>query len=162
MGENKGKRIMTNERFSGVTYVRQGDDVHQVSLGLAALSDLRIDYTGIPQPQRGGTATQLLIASALYCFASTFAAAMKARGAQILGLAGRASGEKGRDENYRTKILRIVIDLEVEIEDKDVPVLEKAKLLMEKGCLVTYSLEESVEIKHAIRRAGRAGTDSVL
>jgi osmotically inducible protein OsmC len=147
---------MTDEQKFSVTYERQGNDGHRVGLGLAALSDLKVDYTGIPQEQRGGTATRLLLASALYCFASTFASALKARGADILGLTGRASCEKGRDSAYRTKILSMRIELYVAIDDKDAAVLEKAKLLMEKGCLVTYSLEDAIEIEHEIRRVNPA------
>ena len=77
-----------------VEYERDGGDVPLSQLRTKKRSPIfRIDYTGIPLPERGGTANRLLCASALYCYASTLAAAMTARGVKNLRLKGKAISE---------------------------------------------------------------------
>jgi len=144
---------MDAEKEILVKYQRQGDDRHSLFMGSEGLPNISIDYTGIPQDQRGGTASRLLCASALYCFASTLGSALTARGAKIRSLSGRAVLEKGRDDYYRPKVSRIRIEMDVDVADADLPVLEKCKSVMEHGCLVTYSLEEGIEVEHIIRRS---------
>jgi len=146
---------MSEENGIVVQYKREGDDGHFLSMGSDAFADIRIDYTGIPQEQRGGTANRLLCAAALYCFASTFASALKARGARIKSLTGRAIPEKGRDDYHRTKIKQINIEIDVDVEEEDKPILEKCQKIMEQGCLVTYSLGEGIEVEHSIRYIGK-------
>ncbi|MHB1135069.1 MAG: OsmC family peroxiredoxin, partial [Chloroflexota bacterium] len=90
-----------------VNYRRESDDVHVLELSCAALPELRIDYTGIPIEDRGGTAARLLAAAALYCFSSTVGAALKGRGAEIKTLEGTAVASKGKDMYYRTKVTDI-------------------------------------------------------
>ena len=136
-----------------VEYHRQGQDGHFLALGSPALPDMHIDYTGIPQDQRAGTANRLLCASALYCFASTLGSALIARGATIKSLSGRAVSQKEKDDYYRTKVSRIRIEIDVNVEEKDLPILEKCQKIMERGCLITYSLDGGIEIEHSIKRA---------
>jgi uncharacterized OsmC-like protein len=133
-----------------VGYRREGDDIHHLLLGSDAVDDIRIDYTGIPNDQRGGTASKLLCAAALYCFASTFASALKARGARIESLSAKAVANKGRDDYYRTKLQDIRIEVDVDLGDTELPILEKCEKIMQRGCLVTYSLSEGIEVEHAI------------
>lgn len=135
-----------------LSYEREGDDHHIVRFNSEAIPDIKIDYTGIPLEERGGTSVQLLGASCLYCFAATFGSAMKARKADILSLKGQIELTKGKDEVRRTKVTEIEITLDVEIDDKDEATFEKCKKIMERGCLITYTLEESIEIDYNIRR----------
>lgn len=143
---------MEEEKEIIVTYKREGDDGHCLCLGTAALPDIRIDYTGIPKDARAGTAQRLLAASALYCFASTLGAALAARGVTIKSLTGRALSEKEKDEYYRTKVGNIQIEIEVDVNDADLPTLEKCEKIMENGCLITYSLNQGIEVEHTIKR----------
>jgi len=142
-----------NDQSITVEYARQGEDAHFIAFGSKAFSDIRIDYTGMPLSHRGGTANRFLCASALYCYASTLAAALIARGAKIQSLTGRATSETGRDDIQRIKVNKIQIDIFVDIEDKFLPVLEKCKKIMEKGCLVTSSLASGIQVEHSITRA---------
>jgi organic hydroperoxide reductase OsmC/OhrA len=143
-----------------VEYERDGEASHCLNWGSRAMPDLRIDYTGIPLPERGGTANRLLCASALYCYASTLAAAMTARGVKNLGLRGKATSETVKDEFQRTKINKIKIELTVSLEDKYLPVLEKCKKIMEKGCFVTFSLENGITVEHSIRNSPKPNLPS--
>jgi uncharacterized OsmC-like protein len=68
-------------------------------------------------------------------------------------LNGRAFAEKDRDDYFRTKVARIHIEIDVDVADADLPLLEKCKAIMERGCLVTYSLGEGIEVEHIIRRS---------
>ncbi len=135
-----------------VEYRRQGDDVHLLDVGSVAIPNLTIDYTDIPRAQRGGTATRLLSAAALYCFAGTLATALASRGATINSMTGRAVATRGKDANNRSKITDIRVEIDVEVNDADLPILEKCQRIMQSGCLVTYSLDNAVHVEHVIRR----------
>jgi len=133
-----------------VGYRREGDDVHVLELNCAALPRLRIDYTGIPIEDRGGTAARLLAAAALYCFSSTLGSALKSRGAHIEALTGNAVATKGRDDYYRTKITDIKISVDVRIPPEEAPILDKCEQIAERGCFITYSINEGIEVEHQI------------
>jgi len=135
-----------------VEYRRESPDIHSLVMSSKALPDIRIDYTGIPQDQRGGTSLKLLAGSILYCFAATLNSALTARGAKVWSLRGCAKAVKGKDEILRTKVKEVAIDIEVALDDKDEPILERCKAIMERGCLVSYSLEESFEVEYHIKR----------
>ena len=136
-----------------VEYVRNGETAHDLTWGSAAVPNLRIDYAGIPPAERGGTANRLLCASALYCFASTLAAALTARGVKNFGLKGRAVSGTVKDELQRTRVGKIRIEITVSLEDKFLPVLERCKKIMEKGCFITSSLEKAIAIEYSIRNS---------
>jgi osmotically inducible protein OsmC len=147
---------MTTETVQGeeirVEYLRQGDDIHHLQMGQSSLGDITIDYTGIPPKDRTSTAAKLLCASVIYCYASTLAAAMNVRGAQIKSLTGRAIATKGKDVFYKTKVNQITVELDVEIDDAHLPILEKCKRIMENGCLISYSVDQGIEVQHVINR----------
>ena len=50
-----------------VSFVQEGD-VYTVHTGSPTLKDIVMDYTGIPETERGGNSSALLIAAALSCF----------------------------------------------------------------------------------------------
>ncbi|MEW6265975.1 MAG: hypothetical protein AB1641_23120 [Thermodesulfobacteriota bacterium] len=77
-------------------------------------------------------------------------------GEVIRSLKGKAIGEKGRDQTFRTRRPRLGLELEVDLDDTRVPILEQGQDLMEKGDPVTYSLENAIEIEHVIRRVGES------
>jgi uncharacterized OsmC-like protein len=145
-----------------VSYRREGDDIHCLTLGSTALPDFKIDYSGIAKSERAGTATKLLCSAILYCFASTLASALISRGASVKSLAGSATATKARDSYHRTKIGDIRLEIEVDIDDADLPILDRCRDLMEQGCLVSYSVNQGIEIDHVIRRAGTARGDEAV
>ena len=133
-----------------VRYQCQGKDIHTLSLGSPFLADISLDYTGIPAAQRAGTAARLLLASALYCFASTLGSALQVRGVDFKSIKGRAIAEKEEDDYHRTRVSRIRIEIDAEVDPDDLPVLERCRKVMEKGCLITYSLYNGIEVEHTI------------
>jgi len=135
-----------------VEYKRISDDEHLVSLHSQALSDIRIDYGEMPLDERGGTSVKLLGASCLYCFAATLGSAMKARNADVKSMTGKVELIKGKDEIRRTKVLEMIIYIEVDIDDEHEATFEKCKKIMERGCLLTYSLEDAIDIEYEIVR----------
>jgi uncharacterized OsmC-like protein len=145
MGQHDGSEIT-------VEYVRHGEDLHRLITGSGALPEIQIDYSNIPPDKRGGNAVRLLCASNLYCFAATLASALTARGAELKSMTGKATAIKEKDEIRRTRITEIMISIDVELDDKDMPVFEKCKKIMQRGCLITYSLEDAMEIEYEINR----------
>ena len=133
-----------------VEYQLIGPDTHKLVFNSKAMPDITIDYTGIPMEERGGTSVELLTASALYCFAATLNSSLVARKADVKSLTAKATAVKEKDEVFRTKISSIEMDVNVGLEDKDIPILKKCEKIMERGCLVTYTLEEAIEIEHTI------------
>jgi uncharacterized OsmC-like protein len=145
-----------------VEYERDGETSHSLNWNSKAMPNLRIDYTGIPLPERGGTANRLLCAAALYCYASTLAAALTARGVKNIGLKGTATSETIKDSSQRTKISRIKIEMTVSLDDKYLPVLEKCKKIMERGCFVTFSLESGITVEHSIQNSSNTNSPSKI
>jgi len=135
-----------------VEYKRAGKDAHQLLMKSDAVPDIRIDWAGIPTDQRAGTSVKLLCASALYCFASTLGSALTARKANVKSLTGRATARKDKDESFRARVTEISMEISVEIDDEDLPALKKCESIMKRGCLVTYSLDKAIQIKHKITR----------
>jgi len=135
-----------------VTYSRTSIDEHLLNMGSESLPDVQIDYKGIPKENRGGNSVRLLGASCLYCFAGTLGTALQARGAEVKSMNGRVSMVKGKDEIRRTKVTDMTISIEVEIDDKDEATLEKCKKIMDRGCLLTYSLDDAIDIEYEISR----------
>lgn len=135
-----------------VEYRREGNENHLFSMGSAAFQDIRIDLTAIPEEQRGGIGGRFLCAAALYCFSNTLASELIARGATIKPMTCRAAPEKAQDDYYRTKITRIRMEVDVDVDDADLPALEECREIMRRGSLITYSLNEGIEVEPVIRR----------
>jgi len=139
-----------------VEYKRESDEVHCLTIDSKALPAIRIDYSGLPPAERGGTASQLLCASAAFCVAATFATALAGRGATINSMTARGVLEQDRDESRRLKVARIRVEVEVDVEPKDIETFEKCRRIMRHGCLVGYSLQQGIEVQEVFRRAGES------
>lgn len=74
-----------------VSFVQEGD-VYTVHTGSPVLKDIVMDYTGVPETERGGNSSTLLIAAALSCFAE--ASGLRSwRGGSLSTLSGRREQE---------------------------------------------------------------------
>jgi hypothetical protein len=140
-----------------VEYRREGKDRHCFTTDLVALPSLTIDFTGVPENSRSGVASRLLCFAALYCFCNTLASELTSRNVNIKSLNGRATPTKAKDDYNRTRIKRIFIDVEVDVDDRDLPALAECREVMAMGSLITYSMNESIEVDQVIRRAGDTG-----
>ena len=135
-----------------VKYDRINQNAHNLVVDSQVMGDISIDTTDIPPDAQAGTSAKLLGAACLNCYVETFADAMEARGALVNKLQGSASILKGKDDHGRTKITSIDIQVKVGIDDTYLPQFEKCKKIMKRGCLITYSIESSVNITYDIQR----------
>lgn len=137
-----------------VEYRRDSNDKHIFTADLATFPGFTIDFTGVAESGRGGIASRLLTYAALYCFCNTFANELTSRGVVIKSLTGRATPSKSKDDYGRTRIKRIFLDVEVDLDDIYLPVLQECRQIMEQGSLITYSLNEGIQVDHIIRKTG--------
>ncbi len=135
-----------------VGYERVNENEHLLAMDSDAFPNMRINTDGIPKDKRGATSVKFLGAACLYCFTATLSSALNTREVDIKSMTGRISLDKDKDEVHRTKIMEMTISVDVEIDDKDEAALEKCKKIMQRGSLLTYSLEESIEIEYIINR----------
>lgn len=135
-----------------VSFVQEGD-VYTVHTGSSVLKDIVMDYTGVPETERGGNSSTLLIAAALSCFCGSIRAALVARGVPF-----RATGRGNEQEPNADGAMRLVgIDIDVTV-DADEAYAAKvdhcAKIV--KNCLITASIFEGINVSHSVRRGGSA------
>lgn len=136
-------------------YERLGERNHLFRLGSQHLTDLQVDLSNVDPADVGSLSLQLMGASALHCMAGTIAAFMSGRGATIRALRGRAIIDQETNSQRRMQASRLRVELEVDVDEKDAELLDKARrIIEERGCLVTYSLERGMQVEHVIRRAG--------
>jgi len=122
-----------------VAYEREGEK-QIIRTGSQVLGDLNIDYTGVPEDERGGTAKQLLASSALYCFCGALGKALETRGAKYERISGTATLETGLDEKKRARVTGITLEVTVFMDEDYEFIFERVEKIMQQGCLVTASL----------------------
>lgn len=132
-----------------VTYSRKGD-VHSIDTGGAALKIITVDNTNLNEDERGGSAKQLLGASALLCYCSALTAALNARGIKYDNLKASADIEVGLNDVKKSRIKCIKISACADISEDDEDVFERIKRIMQQGCLVTGSLQDGIEMEYAL------------
>ena len=130
-----------------VSYSRKGD-VHAIHTGGKALGDIIIDNTGVPVEERGGTAKQLLGASAVYCYASSLTAAMEARGLRYGSLDISATLDVGVNDKAQSRVLKMIVQAVVGIEEEDQDLFDRVARGMKGGCLVTGSLHDGIDMEY--------------
>ncbi|MCG8531745.1 MAG: OsmC family protein [Desulfovibrionales bacterium] len=114
------------------------------------LGELEINYDGIPEDQRGGTAKQLLASSALYCFCGALGKALETRGAAYERIAGKAILETGLDEKKRARVVGITLDVTVYMDEDYDFIFDRVEKIMQKGCLVTASLHNAFPMTYKL------------
>ena len=125
-----------------VTYDKEGES-QKIHTGSQILGDIDINYEGVPEDQRGGTAKQLLASSALYCFCGAFGKALETRGATYERITGTATLETGLDEKKRARVTGITLDVTVHMDEDYDFVFDRVEKIMKQGCLVTASLHDA-------------------
>ncbi len=129
-----------------------GDEKFKIDYNSPLLQNHILDYLSVPEEDRPGQMRRLLCAAAVGCFAGSVYDALKARGVSIKSQTAKGTAITSNVPPKRVQKIDIVV--EVEIEDKDVQTLERVKKVLEKGCLVTRSLEPSITVSRAIIRKG--------
>ena len=139
-----------------VEFERESAEVWNFNVGAAGLPGLKVDRTGYAKEELSNDhyGARFLCCAALACFPNTFANALIRRGAQVRGMTARAEIEKEKDEVFRTKFTVIHLEVTVDLDEKDRGIFEEAKKEMETGSLVTYSLEDAIEMDITMRMSG--------
>ena len=144
---------MGNNEEVLVEYNRESAEVHHFSVGAAGLPEIKIDRTGFTPEELSNDhyGARLLCSAALSCFTNTFANSLIRAGVSVKGMRANATIEKDKDDTFRTRYTAMALNVEVDIDEAALPVFEKVKAKMEQGSLVTYSLEEVMEIEYDIQ-----------
>lgn len=92
--------------------------------------------------------SRILCVAALACYTNTFVNALERNGAVVKSMTGSAEATKDKDEVMRTRYTELEINVEVGLEEKDREIFERVKDNMLNGSLLTYSLEEGMEVDY--------------
>lgn len=133
-----------------VKYIKQGD-VHTFETGLPAFEKIVIDQTNVPEDERGGVAKQLLACSALSCYAAALAGALDAREARYTAIRGEATFGMGLNEVGQGRVQNMRLEVSVELPKEDADIFNRCAKIMKKGCLVTGSLHEGIEMTYDLK-----------
>jgi len=131
-----------------VKFRRESVEVQHFNIGAAGLPQIIIDRRGFTREQLSNDhyGARFLCAATLACFTNTFANALIRRGAIVKTMTGRAEIEKDRDEFMRTRFTVIHMDIEIDLDQKDREIFESVNEEMKTGSLVTYSLQDAIEM----------------
>lgn len=122
--------------------------------GAKSLAEIHFDFSNLTKEEISGEhlGARLLLCAALSCYSNTFTNNLIAAGVEVKSLKADATIEKEKDEILRTKYTRISLKLEVGVDEKDEAVFERVREDMERGSLLTYSLDEGIEVEYDVRR----------
>lgn len=136
-----------------VKLTRGQDGKFTAHLGSAALPSVSWDPTALTPEQRQDEhlGARLLLLAALACYVNTLAADLKTGGASQVGeINAQAAISKEKGSNLRTRFTNIAINVETPVADLDRKVFETVRNSLLNGSLVTYSLEEEIELDYNI------------
>ena len=134
-----------------VSFVQEGD-VYTVHTGSSVLKDIVMDYTGVPETERGGNSSTLLIAAALSCFCGSIRAALVARGVPFRAIRAQGTGTKA---DGAMRLVGIDIDVTVDADEAYAAKVDHCAKIV-KNCLITASIFEGINVSHSVRRGGSA------
>jgi osmotically inducible protein OsmC len=133
-----------------VVYTREGD-VHSFETGVPGLEKITIDYTEVPAEERNGLAKQLLACSLLSCYGSMLATALDVRGAEVSSIVGKATPEFGKSETGQARVTKMNLEFTVHLPEEDIDIFERCEKIMKKGCLLTGSIHEGIEMSYDLK-----------
>ena len=122
-----------------------------VRTGHPLLGDIHADFSKVGPDHRAGTARALLVSAALNCFCGTLNAALLARGVQYRRIVGTGRATKVERDGV-SMVTGISMDVRVEVDDADAETLAHC-LKIVKGCMITRSLMEGMEVSIHAERA---------
>jgi uncharacterized OsmC-like protein len=94
---------------------------------------------------------RLLMAAALTCFVNTMANDLKARNvSRVAPIEAHAEITKEKDDHLRTRYTHIELNVESEVAEVDRAAYEAVRSVLLRGSLLTYSLENGMELDYNI------------
>ena len=134
-----------------VNLTRAPDGKFSAQPGSAALPVVTWDPAALTLQQRQDEhlGARLLLLAALACYVNTLAADLHNGGAKQVGeIKATADITKERGSNLRTRFTNIAIAVETPVDAQDLEIFETVRRSLLNGSLVTYSLEEEIELDY--------------
>ena len=95
-------------------------------------------------------AKRLLAGASLYCYCSMLEAALLARDVDFEDIRATAELQLGRNEQGRSRVLKMVIRCSVRVNERDEAVFRRVEKMMAQGCLVTGSLHDGIPMEYEL------------
>ena len=136
-----------------VSLVRSQDGTFTIDLGSKALPKISFNPMELEPEvrQQEHMGARLLLAAALTCYVNTMAGDLSRLGVETLPeIRSQAEIEKEKGSNLRTRYTHIEINVEAGVEEKDMAAFETVRNSLLNGSLVTYSLEEEIDVDYNI------------
>ncbi len=99
-----------------VGFVQEGD-VYTIHTGSPVLGDIVMDYSGLPEEERGGNSSILLLSAALCCYCGSIRAALIARDVPFRSLRAKAKGLKRMNAEGAMRLTDITLDVAVDVDE---------------------------------------------
>lgn len=138
--------------MSTVYFERLDENRDKFNVGAKAVPEIIMDFSSITPEERNqeSMGSRMLCVAALSCYCNTMVNAFKRNNVEVKSLTASAAAKKDKDEVNRTRYVELDIHVEVGLEEKDRAVFESVKDNMLNGSLLTYSLEEGMEVDYDI------------
>lgn len=136
-----------------VSFVQEGD-VYTVHTGSSVLKDIVMDYTGVPETERGGNSSTLLIAAALAVLRKHPGGA-RGEGVPFRAIRAQGTGTKEPNADGAMRLVGIDIDVTVDADEAYAAKVDHCAKIV-KNCLITASIFEGINVSHSVRRGGSA------
>ncbi len=136
-----------------VSLVRSQDGTFTLDLGSKALPKISFNPMELEPEvrQEEHMGARLLLAAALTCYVNTMSGDLTRLGAETVPeIRSEAEIQKEKGSNLRTRYTHIGINVEADVDDKDKAVFETVRSSLLNGSLVTYSLEEEIDVDYNI------------
>ncbi|NDV18334.1 osmotically inducible protein OsmC [Pseudodesulfovibrio sp. JC047] len=135
-----------------VLFERLDENRDKFVVGAKAVPEIIMDFSSITPEERNqeSMGSRILCVAALSCYCNTMVNAFKRNDVEVKSLTGSAAASKEKDEVNRTRYTELEIHIEVGLDEKDRDVFETVKDNMLNGSLLTYSLEEGMEVDYNI------------
>jgi len=132
---------------------RSMDGSQSFSTGAKSLPEMYFDLGTLSEEEKAGEhlGARILMCAALSCYTNTFTNGLKAAGAKVRSISASATIEKEKDEILRTRYMQMHLHIDIDMDESDRAVFERVRANMEQGSLLTYSLEEGIEMDYNVR-----------
>jgi len=133
-----------------VEFERLDENRDLFKVNAKAVPEIIMDFSKITPQERNEEhmGARILCVAALACYTNTFVNALERNGAVVKSMTASASTSKEKDEVNRTRYTELTLNVEVGLDEKDRETFETVKDSMLNGSLLTYSLEEGMEVDY--------------
>lgn len=151
---------MCAEESNVVVELRQQDRYRfSVDFRLPNAPLLEVDEDPPLGKNSGPDPSRLLAAAVAHCMASSLIFCLEKSRIDLRGLSARAKAYFGRNEENRLRIVRIDLEMDADIPEKDRARVDKCKSIFEKFCTVSQSVQSGIPIHFSVNMHQRGGID---